>query len=92
LVSNSPSISLDHQTYVDETMGFRQMCYRKAFVLDTTLRNRRVIFQFDAIAHHAKVYVNQQLICEHIGGYTAFEADATEAILWDSTNWIVVVR
>jgi beta-galactosidase len=91
LVSIPHQLSLDHLTYVDETIGFKQMCYRKAFVLDTTLRNRRVIFQFDAIAHHAKVYVNQQLICEHIGGYTAFEADATEAILWESTNWIVVV-
>ncbi|MBV1710210.1 MAG: glycoside hydrolase family 2 protein [Erysipelothrix sp.] len=91
LVSIPHQLSLDHQTYVDETIGFKPMCYRKAFVLDTTLRNRRVIFQFDAIAHHAKVYVNQQLICEHIGGYTAFEADATEAILWESTNWIVVV-
>lgn len=91
LVSIPHQLSLDHLTYVDESIGFKQMCYRKAFVLDTTLRNRRVIFQFDAIAHHAKVYVNQQLICEHIGGYTAFEADATEAILWESTNWIVCV-
>lgn len=82
---------LDHLTYVDESAGFQPMCYRKAFVLDTSLRNRRVIFQFGAVAHHAKVYVNQQLVCEHIGGYTAFEADATEAILWESTNWIVVV-
>ena len=82
---------LDHLTYVDESLGFKSMCYRKAFVLDTSLRNRRVIFQFGAVAHHAKVYVNQQLICEHIGGYTAFDADATEAILWESTNWIVVV-
>jgi len=82
---------LDHLTYVDESAGFKPMCYRKAFVLDTTLRNRRVVFHFGAIAHHARVYVNQQLICEHIGGYTAFEADATDAILWESTNWIVVV-
>lgn len=82
---------LDHLTYADETIGFKPMCYRKAFVLDSTLRNRRVIFQFDAVAHHAKVYVNQQLIAEHVGGYTAFEADVTDAILWDSTNWIVVV-
>ncbi len=82
---------LDHLTYVDETLGFGPMCYRKAFVLDSTLRNRRVIFHFGAVAHHAKIYVNQQLICEHFGGYTAFEADATDAILWDSTNWIVVV-
>jgi beta-galactosidase len=82
---------LDHLTYVDESAGFKPMCYRKAFVLDTTLRNRRVVFHFSAIAHHARVYVNQQLICEHIGGYTAFEADATDAILWESTNWIVVV-
>jgi beta-galactosidase len=91
LVQIPHQYSLDHLTYVDESMGFRPMCYRKAFVLDTTLRNRRVVFQFEAVAHHAKVYVNQQLICEHLGGYTAFEADATEAILWDSTNWIVVV-
>jgi beta-galactosidase len=91
LVQIPHQYSLDHLTYVDESMGFRPMCYRKAFVLDTTLRNRRVVFQFEAVAHQAKVYVNQQMICEHLGGYTAFEADATEAILWDSTNWIVVV-
>ena len=91
LVQIPHQFPLDHLTYVDESLGFKQMCYRKAFVLDTTLRNRRVVFHFGAVAHHAKVFVNQQLICEHIGGYTAFEADATEAILWDCTNWIVVV-
>lgn len=91
LVHIPHQLPLDHLTYVDESLGFKSMCYRKAFVLDTTLRNRRVVFNFGAIAHHARVYVNQQLICEHIGGYTSFEADATEAILWESTNWIVVV-
>ncbi len=49
----------------------------------------RMILHFGAVDQQAKVYVNQKPVCEHIGGYTAFEADITDA-LTDGENELIV--
>ena len=36
---------------------------------------RRVILRFDAATHRASVWVDDELVVEHEGGYTPFEAD-----------------
>jgi beta-glucuronidase len=38
----------------------------------------RVFVRLDAATHEGRVYVNDQLVAEHVGGYTPFEADVTE--------------
>nr|WP_228561527.1 beta-glucuronidase [Catenulispora rubra] len=42
--------------------------------------DERVILRFDAATHHGKVYVDDVLVAEHVGGYTPFEADITEQV------------
>ena len=37
--------------------------------------DRDTVIRFDAATHHGKVYVNDVLVAEHIGGYTPFEAN-----------------
>jgi beta-galactosidase/beta-glucuronidase len=55
--------------------GFhRQVWYRKVLRLSPKA-NHRVLLHFQAVDHHARVWVNGCLVAEHIGGYTPFSAD-----------------
>ncbi|MFO0940896.1 MAG: glycoside hydrolase family 2 TIM barrel-domain containing protein [Pirellulales bacterium] len=43
-------------------------------------QGQRVILNFAAVATRAKVFVNQKLLAEHLGGWTPFAVDVTEAV------------
>lgn len=38
---------------------------------------QRIVLRLDAATHAGRVYVDDQLVAEHVGGYTPFEADLT---------------
>lgn len=40
----------------------------------------RIVLRFGSVTHAAKVYVDDALVAEHVGGYTPFEADLTGAV------------
>ncbi|MEX3101614.1 MULTISPECIES: beta-glucuronidase [unclassified Streptomyces] len=40
----------------------------------------RVMLRLDAATHEGRVYVDDTLVAEHVGGYTPFEADITEHV------------
>src|SRR5262245_20759721 len=40
----------------------------------------RIFLRVDAATHEGKVYVDDILVAEHVGGYTPFEADITEHV------------
>ncbi|PPF80601.1 beta-glucuronidase [Pseudoclavibacter sp. RFBJ3] len=40
--------------------------------------NERVLLRFDAATHAARVYVGDQLVGKHVGGYTPFDIDITD--------------
>jgi beta-glucuronidase len=42
--------------------------------------NERVFVRVDAATHAGRVYVGEQLVAEHVGGYTPFEADITDLV------------
>jgi beta-glucuronidase len=42
--------------------------------------DERILLRFDAATHAAKVYVNDQLVGEHSGGYTPFDIDLTDLV------------
>jgi hypothetical protein len=49
------------------------------------------LLHFGAVDHHAMVWVDGSLVCEHTGGYTPFSADVTAALSGADTH-VVVVR
>jgi beta-galactosidase/beta-glucuronidase len=53
-------------------------------------RNQRLILHFGAVDYTAKVWVNGQLVAEHVGGSTPFSADITDAVGLDDRFEIVV--
>ncbi len=42
---------------------------------------QRIVLRFDAVTHYGKVWVNNQEVMEHQGGYTPFEADVTPYVI-----------
>lgn len=68
-------------SYNDQVEGvdFREHCgwafYQKEIYIPKILLTQRVVLRFGAVTHKAKVYLNGELLCEHIGGFLPFEAE-----------------
>ena len=67
-----------------------QMWYRKVFKLPGTWRGQRVLLHFGAVDQIATVWVNNQQVAHHEGGYTEFSADITRALRWPGAQEITV--
>lgn len=52
---------------------------------------RRIVLRFDAATHRAVVWVNDEQVAAHEGGYTTFEADVTDVVRKGAENRITVV-
>ena len=51
--------------------------YSTTFKVPSAWRKQRVMLNFEAVDWSAEVYVNDQLVGHHTGGYTAFSFDVT---------------
>ncbi|WP_134700871.1 beta-glucuronidase [Ammoniphilus sp. YIM 78166] len=49
--------------------------YEREFSVPTLLNSERIVLRFGSATHTAKVYVNGELVMEHKGGFTPFEAE-----------------
>lgn len=49
--------------------------YEREFTLPAILSEERIVLRFGSATHAAKVYVNGQLVTEHVGGFTPFETE-----------------
>ena len=54
--------------------------YRRHFTLPEGFQKGRVLLHIGAADQIAKIYVNQKLLGQHIGGYEAFSMDITDAL------------
>lgn len=54
--------------------------YRKYFELRADPENR-VLLELDGVMMAAQIYLNNQLLKEHLGGFTAFQVDLSPAVL-----------
>ncbi|MEU4671143.1 sugar-binding domain-containing protein [Amycolatopsis sp. NPDC023774] len=75
LVPFAPESALSGINRHDEVLW-----YRRLFEIPDDWRGERVLLHFGAVDQTAKVWVNNQLVLTHEGGYTAFEADVTDAL------------
>jgi len=64
--------------------------YRKSFELDEKDHNKRIIISFEAANAIAEVWVNEQYVGKHIGGYSGFQFDITKYINFGGQNLIAV--
>lgn len=47
--------------------------YQRTVIIPAGWKDRRIVLRFDAVTHYGKVWVNDEEIMEHQGGYTPFE-------------------
>ncbi len=54
------------------------LIYEKSFILPQDFKSKKVLLHFGACDQTAKVYLNQTLVGENIGGYLPFSFDITQ--------------
>ncbi|MET9830784.1 beta-glucuronidase [Streptomyces sp. NPDC006385] len=54
--------------------------YQRSVRVPRGWSGERVLLRLDAATHEGKVYVDDELVAHHVGGYTPFEADITEHV------------
>ena len=63
--------------------------YRKLLNIPKEYIGNKIFLQFDGAAHSAEIYLNENFISEHKGGYTSFRVDITDYAK-DGDNQLVV--
>lgn len=51
--------------------------YERTVTPPAVAKNQRLLLEFDAVATHATVFWNDELVGEHLGGWTRFRLDVT---------------
>lgn len=64
--------------------------YRRSFRVDARLAQERLLLSFDAVATHARVWLNGEPVGEHLGGWTPFRFDVTELARRSGENELLV--
>jgi len=54
--------------------------YQKVVRVPQSWQDRRIVLRFDAATHNAVVWIDDEQVMEHQGGYTPFEADVTDQL------------
>lgn len=47
--------------------------YQRTIALPSFVQGQRVMLRCEAVTHHAKIYLNGEMICEHKGGFLPFD-------------------
>lgn len=70
---------------------YETLCgYRRIIKYDKAYDKKRIFLNFDGVAHHANVYLNEKQICTHLGGYTGFKVEITKYLKKKLDNYLVV--
>ena len=54
--------------------------YQRTVRVPRGWRGERILLRFDSATHEAHVYVNDELVGSHVGGYLPFEIDVTDSV------------
>lgn len=84
------NIDLPYNGFDEKSYQFVS-CYKKSFLIHPDFMQKDVVFVFEGVMNHAKVYINGHYITEHFGGYTPFEVNATPHLNPAEENVITVV-
>ena len=76
--------------YFDESLYQGIFTYRKVFQPEADWQGKRVLLTIEAAGHSAFVYLNGKLLNQHHCGYTAFQTDLSQALIYAEENVLVV--
>ncbi len=78
-----PDISNDHWEVVE---GIQEATYKKTFNIPLSMIGRKIFIRFESVNYICQVYVNNEYVGEHLGGYVPFEFDISPFVLAPSNN------
>ncbi|TRX60195.1 DUF4982 domain-containing protein [Fulvivirga sp. M361] len=83
--------SWNNEDVVDMIPGYRRDAswYKKMLKFKEVKKNKRYLIYFEGVNITSEVYVNNQLVTKHIGGYLGFEADISDHLV-DGMNTLMV--
>ncbi|UCH11307.1 MAG: glycoside hydrolase family 2 protein [Fidelibacterota bacterium] len=64
--------------------------YRRHFMLDPVAKSKKVFLEFEGANQTAEVWINNQFIGKHVGGYTGFSFDVTDQVRFGKQNLLAV--
>lgn len=76
---------------VDRNFFEGKAVYKKRFTLNNNQRDKRIFIRFEAVGSVAQVYVNNNYLGEHKGGYSQFAFELTNSVHYDKENEIVLI-
>lgn len=65
--------------------------YRKHFSVNKNMQGKKLFLHFEAIMGKSKVWINGQLLKEHLGGYLPVIVDISDKVSFDNENVITVL-
>jgi hypothetical protein len=68
------------------------MWYRRSFVIPSGWKNKQIVIHFEAVAHHATLFVNGHKAGSHAGNYDAFSFDITPYLTNGKNTLVVAVQ
>lgn len=82
----------NNEDTLDEQIGFYKgvAWYLKELYVDKVDQDKQIYLYFEGANQETEVYVNGDLVGNHIGGYTAFSFDVTSYLKFDAANKIEV--
>lgn len=93
-IQNCKEVRVPH-TYsmdaINEVGYYRgQAWYRTEVQIPESMKGKRIFIRFEGVGQEAKVYVNEKKVGSHVGGYSAFCYEITDALKVDAKNLIAV--
>ena len=77
-----------------EGIAFREhygwVFYQRKISVPAFVKSQRIVLRCAAVTHHAKVYLNGEMICEHKGGFLPFEVEITEKLKSGVDNLLTI--
>lgn len=76
--------------YFEEKL-YQKICgYRKEIAYEKDFEEKLIFLHFEGVAHEATVYLNEEIIGVHQGGYTGFQVELTPYLKKSEKNLLVV--
>lgn len=85
-----PASYNDLKEGVDFREHFGWVFYQRKISVPSFVKSQRVVLRCDAVTHHAKIYLNGEMIREHKGGFLPFEVEVTDKLRDGEENLLTI--